>query len=92
MFRNKSVAISCCLFHCLNILLLNSVIQGSISENINLNPCSKNWIGKQDEFPVKNMHDFCYERTLLRARFEENKHVTNLAKATELLKGILTCF
>merc|ERR1712002_351513 len=46
----------------------------------------KNWIGKQDEFPVKNMHDFCYERTLLRARFEENKHVTNLAKATELLK------
>ena len=32
-------------------------------------------------------HVFCFERTVMRARFDENKHVTSLAKATELLKG-----
>ena len=32
-------------------------------------------------------NSFCFERTVLRARFDENKHVTSLAKATELLKG-----
>merc|ERR1712227_496345 len=31
-------------------------------------------------------NSFCFERTVLRARFDENKHVTSLAKATELLK------
>jgi NADH dehydrogenase (ubiquinone) 1 beta subcomplex subunit 9 len=31
---------------------------------------------------------YCFERTVMRARFDENKHVTSLAKATELLKGI----
>lgn len=31
-------------------------------------------------------HVFCFERTVMRARFDENKHVTSLAKATELLK------
>jgi len=34
----------------------------------------------------KTDYAFCFERTVLRARFDENKHVTSLAKATELLK------
>ena len=32
-------------------------------------------------------HQMALEMTLLRARFEENKHIKSLAKATELLKG-----
>ena len=32
-------------------------------------------------------HMIPYEQALLRARFENNKHITNLGKATELLKG-----
>ena len=38
----------------------------------------------------KTDYAFCFERTVLRARFDENKHVTSLAKATELLKGYFT--
>ena len=34
-------------------------------------------------------HLVAYESTLIRQRFEANKHVKNLGKATELLKGNL---
>ena len=43
----------------------------------------RGWLWVQN----KDKYNFCYERTLLRARFDTNKSVTNLAKATELLKG-----
>jgi len=39
--------------------------------------------------PYTDQSSFCFERTILRARFDENKHVTSLARATELLKGKL---
>ena len=38
--------------------------------------------------PYLSTHIMCFEHAVLRARFDENKHVTSLAKATELLKGI----
>lgn len=37
--------------------------------------------------PYLSTHIMCFEHAVLRARFDENKHVTSLAKATELLKG-----
>jgi len=36
--------------------------------------------------PYLSTHIMCFEHAVLRARFDENKHVTSLAKATELLK------
>ena len=42
---------------------------------------------QQTQAPFWCDNAYCFERTVMRARFDENKHVTSLAKATELLKG-----
>ncbi len=38
-------------------------------------------------FQKPNDADLRFEATLLRAQFDGNKHITSLAKATQLLKG-----
>merc|ERR1719153_146580 len=40
----------------------------------------------KDDYRKTSGHDQRFEATLLRAQFDANKHVTSLAKATQLLK------
>merc|ERR1711911_502264 len=44
-------------------------------------------IDTRDNIRRTSDHDFRFEAVLLRSQFDANKHVTSLAKATQLLKG-----
>ena len=41
----------------------------------------------KDKIRRNSQHDFRFEAILLRSQFDANKHITSLAKATQLLKG-----
>merc|ERR1712142_178082 len=43
-------------------------------------------IDTKDNVRKTSGHDARFEATLLRAQFDANKHITSLAKATQLLK------
>ena len=44
-------------------------------------------VDTRDNIRRTSDHDFRFEAVLLRSQFDANKHVTSLAKATQLLKG-----
>ena len=48
-----------------------------------------NWLERGTLYRGPDSWHEHYERVLLRARFDQNKSITSLAKATELLKGNL---
>merc|ERR1711931_313588 len=43
-------------------------------------------VDTRDNIRRTSDHDFRFEAVLLRSQFDANKHVTSLAKATQLLK------
>lgn len=47
----------------------------------------KDMVDTRDNIRRTSDHDFRFEAVLLRSQFDANKHVTSLAKATQLLKG-----
>merc|ERR1719290_604414 len=44
-------------------------------------------VDTRDNIRRTSDHDFRFEAVLLRSQFDANKHVTSLAKATQLLKA-----
>ena len=49
----------------------------------------QDFMDNKDNTRRNSDHDFRFEAVLLRSQFDANKHITSLAKATQLLKGNL---
>ena len=47
----------------------------------------QDFMDHKDNTRRNSQHDFRFEAVLLRSQFDANKHITSLAKATQLLKG-----